>query len=118
MGTFHQSIFSPDKVNEMDLLKKTIYLDLQNHLQKRVENDQLFSCLVYDFLFAQLVIGPLYIFTWRGTWQNADALFDQEIFQGNLKVSTMFVLFFGMTVSGSLSFTQHSIKTFTLKWSR
>ena len=98
----------------MDLLKKTIHLDLQNHFQRRVSHDQLFSCLVYDFLFVQLVIGPLFIVTWRGTWQNADTLFDEVIFQGNLEGSSIFVLISGLMVSAVLIFAQHEIKAFAL----
>ena len=102
----------------MDLLKKTIYLDLHKHFQRKVHHDQLFSCLIYDFLLAQCVIGPLYIFTWRGTWQNADALFDQQMFSGNLPMSTIFVLVLGTLVATSLTFDQHSIKAWALKGSK
>ena len=102
----------------MDLFKKAIYLDLQTHFQRKIHHDQLFSCLIYDFLLAQLVIGPLYIFTWRGTWQNADALFDQQIFSGDLYMSTLCVLLLGTMVSASLTFTQYKIKAWALNGSQ
>ena len=102
----------------MDLFKKAIYLDLQTHFQRKIHHDQLFNCLIYDFLLAQLVIGPLYIFTWRGTWQNADALFDQQIFSGNLYMSTLCVLCLGTMVSASLTFTQYKIKAWALNGSQ
>ena len=102
----------------MDLIKKSIYLDLEKYFQGKVHNKKLFSCLIHDFLFAQLVIGPLFVVTWRGTWQNADALFDQQIFQGNLKVSAIFVLVLGLLVSALLTLAQHSIKALSMKWNR
>ena len=102
----------------MDKLKAVIYLDLQNHFQRKVSHDQLFSCLIYDFLFVQLVIGPLFVITWRGTWQNADTLFDEYFFHGNLKGSSIFVLIFGLLVSALLVFAQHEIKAFALSCNR
>ena len=103
---------------KMDLLKKTILMDLKNHFQRKVSHDQLFSCLIYDFLFVQLVIGPLFVVTWRGTWQNADTLFDQVIFQDKLEASSIFVLVLGLVVSAILVFAQHEIKAFALNCNR
>ena len=102
----------------MDLLKKTIHMDLHNHFQRKVSHDQLFSCLIYDFLFVQLVIGPLFVVTWRGTWQNADTLFDQQFFQGKLEASSIFVLILGLVISAILVFAQHEIKALALNCSK
>lgn len=55
--------------------------------------------------------GPLVIFTWRGTWHNIDALFDQLIFS-SLKLSNLFALFTGIAISAILSFNQYKIKVF------
>ena len=93
-------------------------MDLHNHFQRKVSHDQLFSCLIYDFLFVQLVIGPLFVVTWRGTWQNADTLFDQQFFQGKLEASSIFVLVLGLVISAILVFAQHEIKALALNCSK
>ena len=102
----------------MDKLKSVIFLDLQNHFGRKVSHDKLFSCLIYDFLLGQLVIGPLFVITWRGTWQNADTLFDEYIFHGDLEGSSIFVLICGILVSAMLVFAQHEIKSFALSCHR
>ena len=45
-------------------------------------NLQTFS--VYDLIFVQVLVGPAFIITWRGTWQNADELMDNVIFKVQL----------------------------------
>ena len=98
----------------MDTVKRTILLDLENQFDRKVSHKQLFSSLIYDFLFANMVIGPLYVFTWRGTWLNADLFFDHTLFHGNLKASAIFVLIFGVITSAILIFAQHEIKLFAM----
>ena len=65
---------------------------------------------VYDFIFVQLVAGPLFIITWRGTWQNADTLFDEILFNGNITHSSIVALILGIFVSAVLIFYQFEIK--------
>ena len=80
----------------MDYLKTVIYLDLEKHFDRKVSHDQLFNCLVYDFLFVHLVIGPLFILTWRGAWQNIDVLYDQILFKSDIETSTICALILGI----------------------
>ncbi len=56
------------------------------------------------------VITPLFVLAWKGTWQNADLLFDQVIFKGELKESSLTCLIAGSTGSLILAFYQASCK--------
>jgi hypothetical protein len=67
---------------------------------------------VYDFIFVQFVVGPCFVVAWRGTWENADILFDEIIFKGNLKVSAGIALFGGTLVSAVVIFLQHELRAF------
>ena len=73
---------------------------------------------VYDLFFVQFVIGPIFICAWRGTWQNADALFDSVVFNGDVKSSTIFALALGIGVSMILIYSQHELREISLSGSR
>ena len=54
---------------------------------------------MYDQVFVWLVVTPIFAGTWRGTWGNADSLFDTVIFNGDLTGSAFFCLFAGLALS-------------------
>ena len=55
---------------------------------------QLFS--VYDFLFVQCFVVPLFMAAWWGAWRNFDSLFDKIIFNEDTKLSSVIVLIIGV----------------------
>ena len=72
----------------------------------------------YDFLFVQLIITPLFVITWRGTWENFDTLFDQIIFNGDLELSSWTCLAVGIIGSFPLILFQARINDFANKGGR
>ena len=78
------------------------------------ENNDLYFP-VYDLMFVHCVIGPLFIITWRGTWHNADTLFDEVIFDGDFKISSLVSLIIGLVLSTCVILLQHEIKAIALK---
>ena len=70
MGIFYAEFFK-DSIWNSDWEKRRI------HLNKCIL--QTFS--VYDLIFVQVLVGPAFIITWRGTWQNADEFMDNIIFK-------------------------------------
>ena len=79
----------------------------------KLYNNLYFS--VYDFIFVHCVICPLFITTWRGTWHNADTLFDQVIFDGDYKISALVSLIIGVVFTTFVIFLQHEIRAIALK---
>ena len=71
--------------------------------------------LVYDLMFVHCVIGPLFIITWRGTWHNADTLFDEVIFENDFKISSLVSLIIGLVLSTCVILLQHEIRAIALK---
>lgn len=76
------------------------------------------SSPVYDFIFVQFVVGPAFVVAWRGTWKNADSLFDDFICHGNLKMAAVYALSLGISVSALILYFQHEIKVFALSGGR
>ena len=93
---------------EFDLsLSKFFYLLPKDY---RVRHCHLVS--VYDQVFVWLVVTPLFAGTWRGTWGNADSLFDTVIFNGDLVGSAFFCLFAGLALSSILMLRLETIEWF------
>ncbi len=63
-------------------------------------------------------MGPAFIITWRGTWQNADELFDNVIFKGDFHWSAICSLAIGIMFCVFLMLFQHEIKAFALSGGR
>jgi len=84
----------------LTLLRRAVLLDLEKQFKRKIDHEQLFSCLVYDLIFVQVLVGPAFIITWRGTWQNADELMDNIIFKGDLHGSAICSLVIGIVMSG------------------
>ena len=70
---------------------------------------------VYDHIFVRCVIAPLFITTWRGTWHNADTLFDEVIFEFDFKISSLVSLIIGLVLSTCVILLQHEIRAIALK---
>ena len=63
-------------------------------------------------MFVQLALTPAFVVTWRGTWENADSLFDTVLFDGNLVASALTALALGIVGSLPLLIWQKAIDTF------
>ncbi|XP_059085484.1 uncharacterized protein LOC131882373 isoform X2 [Tigriopus californicus] len=83
----------------MDVLqewKDKVKIDLHRHFGKPIENSNLYWCLVYDLLFSQILVMPLFSMTWRGTWTVLDYVFDILVFKGHYQASGIFSLALGI----------------------
>ena len=63
-----------------------------------------------------LVVTLPYAATWRGTWQNTDALLDQVVFGGDKLASAVFSLCVGVFFSLVFIFFQHWLKSLFRSW--
>ena len=90
-------------------MNQLILKDLKQHFGEELRHNSLCSCLFYDVIFAQLVIGPIFVSCWRGTWQNADTLFDEILCLGNLDMAAAISYALGFVVSFVILISQHEI---------
>ena len=75
----------------------------------------LINSTVSDFLFVNLLVNPFFVITWRGTWTNADYVFDVLVFKGDLYRSTLASFVTGILGSAVIMWTQHGIRKFARK---
>ena len=57
-------------------LKLLVEDDLAKHMGRRIYNNNLWICLLVDFLLIQLVVGPFTVCIWRGAWKSYDYIFN------------------------------------------
>ena len=91
---------------------------MQLYTQKSSHSAFSFSAAVYDFMFVQFIATPAFVIAWRGTWENADTVFDELICKGDLTLTTILSLAVGIVGSAPLIVFQGAIARFAAGGSR
>lgn len=102
----------PHTAGAMEDLRAKVHIDLSRNFGVTLRNNNVLKWLIADFFYVQLIITPIYVMTWRGTWENFDDLFDQVIFHGDKKTSTYVAFLIGILTNFLTILLQHKIRDF------